>query len=165
MSLTLILDTNVWVDNYCVDHVSNEVVRRLINTAYHKGISLVYPAGIVKDVFYVLGHEFRRVAAQDGSLDESDALAVGEIVWGCVNNMCEIATAVGVDDGDVWLARKYKSLTGDLEDNLVLVAAQRAKADFLVTSDHALIQRATVAALTPADMLTVLETQYPFAAT
>lgn len=159
MSLTLLLDTNVWVDNYCKDHVSNDVVRELMSTAYKKGVVLTYPAGIVKDVFYVLSHEFKRVAARGGTLSEKDALAINEVVWGCVNNMCEIATAVGVDEGDIWLARKYKSLTGDLEDNLVLAAAQRAKPDFLITSDRQLIQRATVAALTPADMLNVLIAQ------
>ena len=156
MSITLLLDTNVWVDNYCVDHASNKVVRELLSAAYEKGITLMYPASSIKDVFYVLGHEFRRIASQGGVLSESDARAVNEVVWGCVNNMCEIATAVGVDEGDMWLARKYKSLTGDLEDNLVLAAAQRAKADYLVTSDRALIQRATVAALTPANMLKTL---------
>lgn len=156
MSLTLMLDTNVWVDNYCSDHRSNATVRKLLETAYVQGHTLVYPAGIVKDVFYVLTHEFKRVAAADGELTETDAQAIREVVWGCVQNMCELATAVSVDEGDVWLARKYKSLTHDLEDNLVLVAAKRAQADFLVTGDLKLIQHATVAALTPHDMLEVL---------
>lgn len=39
---------------------------------------------------------------------------------------------------------------------MVLAAAQRAEADYLVTSDRALIQRATVAALAPGDMTAVL---------
>lgn len=159
MSLTLLLDTNVWVDNYCVDHSSNEVVRRLIARAHAQGHTLVYPACIIKDVFYVLDHEFRRVAARDGELGEADAHAVREIVWGCINNMCELATAVGADEGDVWLARKYKPLNADLENNMVLAAAQRAHADYLVTSDMELIQKATVAALTAANMLAVLETR------
>lgn len=104
----------------------------------------------------MLGHEFRRMAAAEGQLGERSARAVRETVWGCVNNMCELATAVGVDEGDVWLARKYKSLLGDLEDNLVLAAARRVQADYVVTSDRELIQHLPVAALTPQDMLAVL---------
>lgn len=105
MSLTLLLDTNVWVDNYCPDHANNAVVRDCLSRAFAQGHTLVYPAGSVKDVFYVLGHEFHRMAmAADGVLDEGSALAVREAVWGCIDNMCELATAVGVDEADVWLA-------------------------------------------------------------
>lgn len=159
MSMTLLLDTNVWVDNYCADHASCKVVRDMLDEAYRQGAILVYPASIVKDVFYVLGHEFRRAAlanAQTDGLSESEALAVRQAVWGCVNNMCELATAVSIDDADVWKARKYRGIAGDLEDNMVLAAAERVRADYIVTSDQGLIQHSTVAALTPADMLTVL---------
>ena len=43
---------------------------------------------------------------------------------------------------------------------MVLAAAERAKVDYLVTSDKQLIQKATVAALTPQDMLSVLELRF-----
>ena len=157
MSMSLLLDTNVWVDNYCSHHASSEVARQLILAAYGRGLTLLYPVGILKDVFYVLGHEFRRLAAAGGEpLSEGDALAIRQVVWGCIDNMCSIATAVGADEGDVWLARKYRKLNGDLGDNMVLAAAQRAGADYIVTSDQGLIRRATTAALTPRDMLAVL---------
>lgn len=61
-----------------------------------------------------------------------------------------------MDEADLWLACRYRTLTWDLEDNVVLAAAQRAEADYLVTSDRALIQRATVAVLAPGDMTAVL---------
>lgn len=157
MTLTLLIDTNVWVDNYCADHTNSAAARACIHKAHALGHTLVYPAGCIKDVFYVLGHEFRRMAvAANDALGEKESLSAREAVWGCVNNICELATAVGVDEADVWLARKQRRLTEDLEDNLVLAAARRAQADYLVTSDRALIQHATVAALTPEDMLTVL---------
>lgn len=157
MSMTLLLDTNVWVDNYCAHHKSSESARKLIYTAYERGLTLLYPVGIVKDVFYVLGQEFRRMATIDGPISEADALAIRQVVWGCIENMCSIATAVGADEGDIWLARKYRQLTGDLEDNMVLAAARRAGADYIVTSDQNLIQHATTAALTPTDMLVLIE--------
>ena len=40
---------------------------------------------------------------------------------------------------------------------MVLAAADRAKPDYVVTSDRKLIQKATVAALTPEDALKVLD--------
>lgn len=85
------------------------------------------------------------------------ARAIAEIAWGCVDNLCEFATAVGLDNSDVWLARKYRTLHDDFEDNFILAAAERAKVDFLVTSDQSLLRKATVAALSPQDMLAVLK--------
>lgn len=70
--------------------------------------------------------------------------------------MCEITTAVGVDESDLWLACKYRNLTWDLEDSFVLAAPRRAEVDYLVTSDQALIQKASVAVLTPVDMTALL---------
>ena len=160
MSVSLLLDTNVWVDNYCADHVASRDARNLIAYAYGNGIKLLYAVGCIKDVFYVLGHEFKRMARQAGdTLNNGNAEAIQRVVWGCVDNMCQIATAVGADEADVWLARKYKALTGDLEDNMVLAAARRSSADYLVTSDQELLRRSSVAALSPSDMLTLLKTQ------
>ena len=70
--------------------------------------------------------------------------------------MDEIATAVGADSSDVWLARKYQRVHEDFEDCLVLAAARRAKVDFLVTSDDALLQHAPVAALSVDDFLALV---------
>ena len=46
---------------------------------------------------------------------------------------------------------------GRIEDNLVVAAAQRADATYLVTNDEALIKHAPVAALAPADALALLK--------
>jgi predicted nucleic acid-binding protein len=90
-------------------------------------------------------------------LTQEDAAMVNELAWGCVQNMREVATAVGLDDSDLWIACKYKSLSTDLEDNVVLAAAQRAKVDHLVTFDQDLIRKAPVSALLPSDMVALFE--------
>lgn len=59
-------------------------------------------------------------------------------------------------DTNVWLARKYQRINEDFEDCLVLAAAQRAKADFLVTSDEALLRHAPVTALSVDDLLALV---------
>ena len=63
---------------------------------------------------------------------------------------------MGADSSDVWLARKYQRIHADFEDCMVLAAAQRAKADYLVTSDEALLRHAPVAALSVDDFLALV---------
>ena len=79
-----------------------------------------------------------------------------ETAWACVENMERNATAVGLDASDVWLAHKFKPVHDDFEDNLVVAAARRAKADYLVTNDERLLRHSPVAALSPRDMLALL---------
>ena len=118
---------------------------------------LLFPARAIVDVHYVIYRTFKQMVREErGVVQETDARAIAEVAWGCVDNLCELATAVGMDGSDVWLARKYRALHGDLEDNFVLAAAERADADFLVTSDQQLLRKATVAALSPKDMLALL---------
>ena len=112
----------------------------------------------MKDVFYVAVSTFKRIArAEKGSLTPSDAVTATETAWGCVNSMRKQATAVGADESDLWTACNLRSVHNDLEDNLVVAAAQRADATYLVTNDEALIKHAPVAALTPADALALLK--------
>jgi predicted nucleic acid-binding protein len=157
-SMRLLVDTNVWVCNYVPMRVGHVQAREFLRVAWQNKASLCYPAPILKDVFYLLGLEYKRqIRAEKGVLTQDDAAMVNELAWGCVQNMREVATAVGLDDSDLWLACKYKSLSTDLEDNVVLAAAQRAKVDHLVTFDQDLIRKAPVSALLPSDMVALFE--------
>lgn len=143
--------------NYVPVRVGHKSAREFFRVAWDKGAQLLFPASIAKDVFYLLGLEYKRqVRAKKGELNQTDAGIINELAWGCVQNMCEVATAVGVDDSDLWLARKYKALSTDFEDNVVLAAAQRVKADCLVTFDQNLIRRAPVPTMLPADVVALL---------
>ena len=68
-----------------------------------------------------------------------------------------LATAVPFDTRTVWLARKLKHTNLDFEDCLVLAACQLANVKYLVTSDSQLRDKAPLAALSPSDMLSYLE--------
>ena len=114
---SLLIDTNVWLDYFLPDRAGGKEAIDLIVFAFEYEFPLLYPAAIVKDVFYVAVSTFKRIArAEKGSLTQSD-----------------------------------------LEDNLVVAAAQRADATYLVTNDEALIKHAPVAALAPADALALLK--------
>ena len=67
-----------------------------------------------------------------------------------------LATAVGIDDSDLWLARKLRPLGIEFEDGIIVAAAQRAGADYLVTRDERLLRKAPIAAKTPEDALALL---------
>ncbi|PWL79909.1 MAG: hypothetical protein DBY20_01410 [Coriobacteriia bacterium] len=70
------------------------------------------------------------------------------------------APRLAVSDRDVrqvWLARKLKHTNLDFEDCLVLAACQLANVRYLVTNDNKLKDKAPLAALSPSDMLSYLE--------
>lgn len=155
--LRLLLDTNLLLDEYIPTRPASAASRQLIDLALEQGHTLLYAARAIVDVHYVITRTFKQMVREEREIvSEADALAIAEIAWGCVDNLCDVATAVGVDNSDVWLARKYRALHDDFEDNFVLAAAERANADFIVTSDRQLLCKATVAALSPKDMLALL---------
>ena len=120
-------------------------------------IALLYAASSVKDVYYLLEErEKRRVRASGAEVTAAIAAAVNEYAWGCVLSMGEMATVVPVDQSDLWIATKFRTVHGDFEDDLVLAAMERSQADFLVTSDETLLRKSPVAALSPHDLLALM---------
>ena len=155
--LKIMVDANVWVDSFCVDHVESLAARAFIGQAAETGALLFFPVHIAKDVLYVVQHELRRsVLASGGALDEASARAIGDAALAFVRNMTENATAVGADASDLWLADKYLALHRDYEDNLVLAACKRAQVDYLVTNDRKLLEHADLAAKKPRQMMPIL---------
>lgn len=153
----LLLDTNVWLDYFVAERPSHQSAFELYSYAKAKGIPLLYPTGCAKDLFYLVCASLKRAVRQEkGELAEEDAAAVAEIAWGMVNHLREEAVAVGADQADMWLACKYRGVHEDFEDNLVIAAAQRSGAAYLVTNDEQLVKHAPVPALGPDDALAAL---------
>ena len=135
------VDANVWVDSFCVDHAESLAARAFIGQATEAGALLFFPVHIAKDVLYVVQHELKRsVLASGGALDEASARAIGDAALAFVRNMTESATAVGADASDLWLADKYLTL----------------QVDYLVTNDRKLLEHADLAAKTPRQMMPIL---------
>ena len=155
---SLLVDTNVWFDYYLPSRPGHTEALSLIMFAYEHGYPLLYPAAIVKDVFYLAANAFKRdMRNEKGALTERDAATASAGAWGCVQNLREQATAVGADESDLWMACKLRSIHNDLEDNLIVAAAERANATYLITNDETLIKHSSVAALTPSDALALLQ--------
>ena len=155
---SLLLDTCVWLDNYLGTRPASKDAQALVLKALELDVQLLYAAASIKDVHYIVAQTLKRERRTAGmQTTEASSLADNQTAWACVSNMRDIATAIGMDASDVWLAEKYRCLHSDVEDNLMLAAAQRAHADILVTDDSDLIRHAPVAAMTPADALKLLE--------
>lgn len=154
---SLVIDTCVWVDNYLGTRPGSGEARSLLDAAIRLDIDLLYAITSAKDVHYLVAQVLKREQAREGApLTPSLVAANKETAWACVENMERNATAVGLDASDVWLAHKFKPVHDDFEDNLVVAAARRAKADYLVTNDERLLRHSPVAALSPRDMLALL---------
>lgn len=154
---SLVVDTCVWVDNYLGTRPGSGEARSLLDAAIRLDIDLLYAITSAKDVYYLVAQVLKREQAREGvPLTPSLVAANKETAWACVENMEHNATAVGLDASDVWLAHKFKPVHDDFEDNLVVAAARRAKADYLVTNDERLLRHSPVAALSPRDMLALL---------
>ena len=155
----ILVDTNVWLDSYLGFRPGCDDARKLFVAGRRAKAEFLYPIGSLQDVFALLIMELKRCARACGeTVDEAAIQTFRTMAWACIDNMRECAHAVGADESDAWLASKYRSINWDLEDNMVLAAAKRMQVDYLVTSDQALISKATVAALTPRDLTAVLKT-------
>lgn len=151
----LLLDTNVWLDYLLGWRRGQRVAHELVTTALKVGVELLYAVHASKDLFYLVSSDFKRNAPRDenGRLAPGVGEAAQKVAWSCLDLLDEIATAVGCDQSDIWLARKQRSIHGDYEDDLLIAAVRRSGADLLVTSDERLLRHCPVAALDVEDAL------------
>ena len=156
-SLCLLLDTNVWLEKYLPWRAGHGTVLALLREADLQEIPIAFPAQSALDVYQRVRIENKRWARDSGRLDDHMAQAIKRLAWDCVNDMRDLATAVPADSSDLYLACKHRDVHDDLEDDLVLVACQRAHASHLVTNDRKLLAHSPVDAVTPANMLELLK--------
>ena len=153
----LLLDTNVWLDLCLPTRPNVEASRELVAYAEAHCISMAYAAQASLDVYQRVMVDNKRWVRASGELTQEWAVAIKRMAWDCVNRMQELATAVPVDSSDIWLACKYRDYHDDYEDDLVLAACRRVKADYLVTNDRSLLTHSTICAKTPRQMLDLLK--------
>ncbi|WP_080801623.1 type II toxin-antitoxin system VapC family toxin [Arabiibacter massiliensis] len=156
-STRLLLDSNVWLDLFASDRPGRDDAVELVTLATSQQTTLLFAASSIKDVYYLLNErEKRKIRAKNVEVTAGVAAAINEYAWGCVRAMEELATVVPIDQADLWIAAKYRAVHNDFEDNLVLAAMERSKADYLVTSDEVLLSKSPVAALAPHDAVALM---------
>ena len=155
---TIVVDTNVWLDNFDGVRRSNSDSARCLDAALKAGAQLLYAATSAKDVYYLIAAKLKSESRKrEGSLTEQDAMTAEKVAAAYVDALDGCATAVGVDASDIWLARKYWKVHADFEDCLIMAAAKRAKADYILTRDADFLRHSVVPALSPTELLDLLE--------
>ena len=98
----LLLDTNVWLDNYLPFRTGHEDATRLLTYAQQAEVHLLYAMGSLQDLAYVLQasakEQFRRIGRQ---VDQEAAAVARAFSLDCLANLRTIATAVGADESDL----------------------------------------------------------------
>ena len=156
----IVIDTCVWADVYIDSRAGHDDAISLLSTAIESETPLAYAITSCKDLFYLIrAFQKRAIITEKGVLPPADSEAIDAIANGCIQNMRLLATAVALDESDVWIAEKLASVHPDFEDNFVIAAAMRAKAKFIVTTDKNLIAHSPVAALDPATARALIESK------
>ena len=155
--LRLLVDTNVWLDNYDDTRATSRVSREFLNVACECEAELLYSMTSIKDLYYLLARRLKVEARQaHGRLTEQDVRVAEAYARACVDNVADAATCIATDVSDLWLARKYQAVHGDLEDCLIMAAAKRAGSDYVVTNDARFLRQSMVPVLSPEQMIALL---------
>lgn len=130
-NLSLIIDTNVWIDYFMRSEVDAGASERLLEAAILSETTLLVCPTTLKDVFYILPRRFRQQDMREGKAGPS----YEPVAWACVERILELATPTPLGLFECTMARSLRDKFGDLEDNLVLASGESAQADYIVTRD------------------------------
>ena len=140
MPLKLLVDTNVWLDHFLDRSSMHDLARAVVVEASRRDVALCCTVHSVKDCYFLLNAELKHIEqAENGAVSQSAASAIREVAWSGVQALRKLAYVVPADDSDIIEAAIMRANHPDFEDNLVLAAAARAQADYVVTSDAALL--------------------------
>lgn len=156
-NLKLVIDTNVWLDDFFGDRPFHKDARALIDLAISKQVQLFHAITTEKDVYYLSCATLKaKERVSSGCVSNESAHAIASISNALIGKLESLSTPIALDATDTWTARHLQSIHADFEDCLIMAAAVRANADFVVTNDRKLLQHCTVAALSCADMAAYL---------
>lgn len=152
----VLVDTNVWLDLYLPHRPGRSAALDLLREACNRDVSIAFASQSALDVYQQVQADNKRWARESGRLTAAAAVAIKRFAWDCVHEMREVGTPIPVDASDLYLADKFRDVLDDLEDDLVMAACRRAKANYLVTNNLKLLAHAPVDARTPQHMVELL---------
>lgn len=157
-SKTMLVDTNVWLDDCLVYRPNHKQSKEFLLKASSTDLNLVFAPHQTKDVFGLVGKLTKEcIKRESGTLTQADASFAKQYAWSYLDYMSAVATPIACDVSDVWLAQKQRKIHGEYEDDLVIAAAMRAGAT-IITNDEKLIKHCPVAVLTVDDAMKYLDT-------
>lgn len=153
----LLLDTNIWLDFFIDRSTHHDSARLLFTEANNSGAVLLTPVTAVKDVYFLIGLELKRMEREvNGEVSEASANAIDEVAWACVKSLRTQSVIVGADASDVVDAVSLRPRHSDFEDDLIAAAYRRSNADFLVTSDKQMLRHQPVPCLSLDEAISAL---------
>ena len=136
----LLVDTNVWLDFFLDRSTRHDLAGRFVVAAHSHGVPLFTPLHSVKDIYFLVGLELKRMEREAGNeISGSFADAVDEVAWSCVESVRKQSIIVGADEKDMLEAMMIRPQHSDFEDNLVVAGAKRSGARAIVSSDKKLL--------------------------
>lgn len=152
----LLFDTNIWLDMYLPHRPGKDAALALLGESRKREASIAFASHAALDVYQRILVDNKRWFRASGCLSEEAATAIKRLAWDCVNEMQQIATAIPVDSSDLYVCSRFRDMHDDLEDDLVMAACIRSKANYLVTNDKKLLAHCPIDARTPQQMLELL---------
>lgn len=142
LSGPLLVDTNVWISYFMGQGSRCPHITRLINACHRHGIDLLFAPSSLKDVFYIVPRELKRMGrAEHSAADErGEAGTRGLVAWACSESMHKLATPASMGLPECRMAHMLRGQHADLEDNLVLACAAGCKAEYVLTYDEGMIR-------------------------
>ncbi len=150
----LLLDTNIWIAFFLDMGALTDEITELVNSCMRNSIELLYAPTTLKDVFYIVPRQLKRIEEEKG--EQTSPAARRATAWACAQGMREIATPAPLTGAECDLAHMLRSLNADLEDNLVVACAETCHADYIVTLDKQLIEAFSPSCVTPAQALSAI---------
>lgn len=136
--MNLLLDTNVYIDYLGRKDPFFPAAQKIMMAGFFRDAQLWLPAQSVTDAYYVLS---KYVDAQNLQKAMLKSLNVIQLV------------SLSSEDVVSALKRSWP----DLEDCLISVSAEKVKADYLVTRDIAHLEKSSVAAVEPTEMVRIFK--------
>lgn len=139
----MLVDTNVWMD-YCIATSENhEAAVRFMTESAASGAVLYVSSVSLKDIFQLIVRRTKKELRDEGvEVDAAWSAAITESAWSFVRSVREDALVVPVGPSEILFAETWHDEHGDFEDDLILAAAKRVRADCVVTSDKDLLKHA-----------------------
>ena len=143
---TFLVDTNVWIYYLMASEPHYEEILRFFEAVDQRGGTPLFAPTTLKDVFFLIPRILRREALAAGQPEE---ISFTPVAWACVRTMTEIAVAAPLALPECDLAWMLRTRHGDLEDNLVIAAAETCNANYVVSYDRDMLEHFSPTCITP----------------
>lgn len=149
--LSLLVDTNVWVD-FILGREGASSVLKMLNAASEDEDPIAVTTSIMKDAFFIIGATIKRKAREEGvseSAFQDVSVAAKEVAWSSLMTIQRFSIMLNQGFQEHLEAMTLRDVHNDYEDDLLLATAKSAKIDYLITNDKGLLSNKVVPALSP----------------